>query len=306
MLDRMALALRCTVFRPRGHPRRRLRRQRPSTVRSARLPRGSALPTAASAACRPVNGSAIASPQNTGSSSVPPTRPPDTAASSPNATQLACSPSAPWPVIRSQTRPSRGAMSVGPRPRCASAAGRDDSMTTSAASSSRRQAGWFVEIDRVRELSAVHPVEERRRPRAGAVGPSAGFDLDDGGACPREQLSAQGAGPHRGQVGDQEGCDGSRGAAAAPSVVIRDGAGRVSPRAATGRPSRRARAVTSAEVLPATQRLNGRPRIVADRVGLEQRGYGVDVVLSRQRERAPTVAAAHQPGGSARRDPAVR
>jgi hypothetical protein len=51
--------------------------------------------------------------------------------------------------------------------------------------------------------------------------------------------------------------------------------------------------------------LQGRPWIVAGRVGLEQRGNGVDVVLPRQRERAPTVAAAHQPGGSARRDPAV-
>ena len=39
---------------------------------------------------------------------IAPTRPPATAASSPNAVQFAGSPSAPWPVIRSHTRPGAG------------------------------------------------------------------------------------------------------------------------------------------------------------------------------------------------------
>ena len=101
---------RCGAARFAGvrQSRRRLRRRRPSTTRSVRRRRGAATPRRASAACRPVSGSAMASPQNTGPSSPPPTKPPETAASSPNATQLARSPSVPWPVIRSQTRPSRG------------------------------------------------------------------------------------------------------------------------------------------------------------------------------------------------------
>src|SRR4051812_42679756 len=55
-------------------------------------------------AARPVKGSAIASPTN---STPAPTRPPATAASSPNATRSARAPSVPYPVTRSQIRPSR-------------------------------------------------------------------------------------------------------------------------------------------------------------------------------------------------------
>ena len=52
--------------------------------------------------------------------------------------------------------------------------------------------------------------------------------------------------------------------------------------------------------------LHGPPRVGADRVGLHQRGNGVDVVGARQRERAPPVAAGHQPRCTAGRDPARR
>src|SRR5262249_7674459 len=92
----------------------------------------------ASAAPTPHSGSAMASPQNTGWSTAVPTSPPATAASSPNAGRLSS-----YPVMRSQIRPGRGATWSGPRWRRSSAAGREPSITTSAAPSrSRSSSAW--------------------------------------------------------------------------------------------------------------------------------------------------------------------
>src|SRR6202000_1295535 len=96
-------------------------------------PRRSDSPTAR-AASSPVSGSAIASPQNTGPSAPPPTSPPATAASSPNAGRAGWSRE---PLIRNQIRPARPARSSALNPRRRSAAGREPSITMSAASSNR-------------------------------------------------------------------------------------------------------------------------------------------------------------------------
>ena len=76
-------------------------------------PRLSASSTAAVAA-KPVNGSAIASPQNIGPSSPATTSPPATAASSPKATRSGWS--WPYPLTRNQIRPRRAATCVGRQP----------------------------------------------------------------------------------------------------------------------------------------------------------------------------------------------
>ncbi len=96
----------------------------------------------AAAATMPVSGSAIASAQKHGPRSSYTTRPPATAASSPNATRWAASPVRPWPVIETQTSgPLSWRMTSSTiTPSCSSARGRDASTTTSAASRRRRSA----------------------------------------------------------------------------------------------------------------------------------------------------------------------
>ena len=88
----------------------------------------------AAVAASPLRGSAIASPQNTGQSPRNVTSPPATAASSPKATQSGWM--APYPLRRNHIRPGRPGTCSAPSPRRASAAGRDPSITTSAARSS--------------------------------------------------------------------------------------------------------------------------------------------------------------------------
>ena len=131
-----------------------------------------------------------------------------------------------------------------------------------------------------RRSSRVRPAVPSGRP---------GFDLDDGGARLCQQVPAQRSGPHRRQVGHQQfGQSARRGRPA--QLAVRGGAAAVSPSVAAGRPSSRARSVTVATSRPATQ-LHGRPWVVGDRVGLQQRGDGLDVVGPRQREGAPAVTA---------------
>ena len=234
--------------------------------------------------------------RRTPASSAPPTKPPATAASSPKATQFARSPSAPWPVIRSQTRPSRG-VDIAPVPRPRRRQRRrtrrlDDHV---GGRQQRAQPRRLVEIRDVGELSAVHPVEERWRARPGAVRAGAALStLTTVAPGPRQQLPAQRAGPHRRQVGDQQTGTG-RGRwwqhrADAPAAARQ--ASRRAPR-----PAGRAAGPGSVDLgggavggpalrSPAT----GRRRW---RVGLQQRRHGVDVVGPGQRERAPAVAAGH-------------
>ena len=142
-------------------------------------------------------------------------------------------------------------MPVGPRPRCASDAGRDDSMTTSAASSSRRRPSGsskstayesfplFIQSKNADGPARV-PSGRARDSTLTTVAPARASSCPHSGPAHIEDRSATKS-PFR-----------PRGAAALPSVVIRGGAAAVSPRAATGRPSRRARAVTSADAFSAT------------------------------------------------------
>ena len=132
------------------------------------------------------------------------------------------------------------------------------------------------------------------------------LDLDDGGAGLRQQLPTQRAGPHRRQVGDQQTGRAARRRWPRPAACTRGGAAGVSPRAATGRPSSRARSVTSAAVAAGNPVLHGRPRIVADAsdstsAGTASTSSGRDSVSAHQ----PSLLA-QQPRGPARRDPAVR
>ena len=114
------------------------------------------------------------------------------------------SPSAPWPVIRSQTRPSAGRRRRGRGRACrAPRAGttRSPRRRPPAARAVRR---GRVEIDCIGELSAVHPVEELRGPARVPSGRARALDLDHGGAGQRQQLAAQRPRPHRRQVDHQQ------------------------------------------------------------------------------------------------------
>ena len=112
--------------------------QQPSTGPAAGAPPSPRASSTLTAATSPAIGSAMASPQNTGSPSASlPTRPPATAASSPKATARGAA-SLPWPVMLSQTAPGASESELGSRPIWASARGRVDSMITSAPSSSPR------------------------------------------------------------------------------------------------------------------------------------------------------------------------
>jgi hypothetical protein len=75
-----------------------------------------------------------------------------------------------------------------------------------------------AEIDRIGELSEVHPIEKSRLAAARAVGSARAFHLDDDGARASEQLSAERPRPQRRQIGHQQAVGPSRsgGAMAGP------------------------------------------------------------------------------------------
>ena len=144
-------------------------------------------------------------------------------------------------------------MSVGPSPRCASAAGRDDSMTTSAASSSRRTPDGSSKSTAyesfplfIQSKNAGGPARvPSGRPRVSTlttVAPARASSCPHSGPAHIEDRSAT-----RSSLV-------SRRAAAVPTVVICGGAAGVSPRVAAGRPSRRARVATSTPAFSPTQR----------------------------------------------------
>ena len=113
-------------------------------------------------------------------------------------------PSVPWPVIRSQIRPSRGGTLAGPRPRRVNAAGREDSITTSAAASNACKPVGSSKSAMYESFPLFIQSKNAAGPARAPSGRAAALDLDDGRARPRQQLSAQRARPHRGQVGDEE------------------------------------------------------------------------------------------------------
>ena len=107
-------------------------RWRPPAARASRT---------ATAATRPVAGSAIGVGAEHGPSPSHATSPPATAASSPKATQSRAGPSRPWPVIDNHARgPPPASSAAASMPSCSSARGRDASITTSALATSARSA----------------------------------------------------------------------------------------------------------------------------------------------------------------------
>ena len=122
----------------------------------------------ATAPTNPVIGSAMASPQKTGSCSA--SQPTSAARHGGIVAErhpVAAGRARPWPVMLSQTRPGRSGRSSGPRPSCSRARGREASITTSAASMQGRglgPAGRAAKVELHRASSRrVHPPVERRR-----------------------------------------------------------------------------------------------------------------------------------------------
>jgi len=257
-----------------GHPRRRLPRRRPSTVRSARRPRDSAIPRPKARRAGRSTGRRSRRAEHR-SLSVPSTKPPDTAASSPKhpAGLLTDGTMAGDPQ---PDRPSRGRDVVRARPRCSSAAGRDDSMTMSAPPVAV-VSGCSSKSTAYECFPLFIPVEERRWPGAGAVGPPCGFDLHDGRAVRASSC------PHRGPPTSRTGRRPAAGRLAAgprrPMCDPRCCGTRFAERA-TGRPSMRARhgdmggGVASTQCCTAGHGLSPTARTRAARVRL-------DVVLPR-------------------------
>ena len=164
--------------------------------------------------------------------------------------------------------------------------------------------GRLVEIGGVGKLSGVHPVEEGGRAGPGAVGSGRALDLDDGGTGLHQQLPTQRAGPHRRQVDQEQIGQCVRRRCPPQRVYPRRGGGRLAE--GRRREAEQPGAVGDSGCGPARGPvLHGAPR-VGGRIGLHQRGDGVDVVGARQRDGAPAVAARQQPRRPARRDPAVR
>ena len=236
-----------------------------------------------------------------------PTSPPATAASSPNADPVGPPPSAPCPVTAARPGPPRAGTSAGPRPRRANAAGRDDSITTSAPASSARKVVGLIEIGCIGELSAVHPVEEAGGRRPGCR--RAGYGLSTlTTVAPARANSC----PHSGPAHIDD-----RSTTSSPAYPTRvrprpepadhtGAADGVSPSTAAGSPSRRARSATVGR--PSGVRPSARsPARIGRRSSSasEQGRHRGDVVGPGQRERAPAVPSLDQPGGTAGADPAL-
>ena len=237
-------------------------------------------------------------------------QPPDTAASSPNATQSARSPA--------------GAVAGDPQPDPAVASARMSGPEAAAcqcrgprrldARRRRRRAACAVRPDASKSTAyESFPLFIQSKnaggPCAGTVRPRAALDLDDGRAC-----LARADCPHSGpaHIDDRSATSSSASAARCADAhppsdpgwlgggLTEHGDGKTEQAGTLGERRRDRRRAPSARQR-ATGRRPHRPRPV----GLHQRGHGVDVVRSRQRQRAPTVTAGHQPGGPARRDAAM-
>ena len=263
----------------------------------------------APAATTPVMGSAMASAQNTGPRSSCTTRPPATAASSPNATQSRAGPPRPWPVIDIQTegppgrdhrvgvdaRAARGPEAATPRsprrpaPAAARAPARPSAVDRSSAT------------DR---LPALSRSKNAARPAAGAVGTGGRLDLHDRGARPpgaasrtavrptatparHDRARQRGRGPGRRR--NERRSTGGRGA-------VRRSA---SPSTGGRQAEERARVDHLAPTDVALSRRADRlPRIFGRPVELEPCGHQRHIVGPRQRHRHPPVAGGEEAGGA--------
>ncbi|CAG6927065.1 hypothetical protein PICSAR11_03978 [Mycobacterium avium subsp. paratuberculosis] len=146
----------------------------------------------------------------------------------------------------------------------------------------------------------IHPVEEGPVPGPGAVGAAWAFHLDDGGPGAGQQLPAQRAGPHRGQVGDQQAARRTRRAARCGRLDVFGGRARLAQRRRGDVEQRRPLDDFGGGPAggPAPQR---RPRVAGHVVDLQQCRDGGQVVGAGQGERAVAVAGRQQPGGPAGR-----
>ena len=219
-----------------------------------------------------------------------------------------CSPSAPWPVMRTQTRPSRAATSSGPRPRWRSAAGRDDSMTTSATSSSAAQPRRVVEM--LRRSRAFRRSSSRRRRVDPARVPSGRAAVSTFTTVAPARASSC---PHSGPAHIDD-----RSTTSSPARVPRrcggptrrttGAAAAASPSTAAGRPSNRARSTTSAAARPsrprprwrATDLLHAQP--ISTRAGTASTSSGRDSVSAHQPSRAASSRVAPPADTRPRRD----
>ena len=210
----------------------------------------------AAAAVMPVSGSATASARKHGVSLVgQATSPPATAASSPNPARIAASPRRPWAVSDSQTLAGLAATTPSASmPSCASAHGREPSMTTSAASIRAASAAMPARSRRSRathRLPALSrskkPVWPRRKPSGRwldstftTLAPAPARSCEQSGPAHSEERSATSGGRDRAAA---ERCDATTTGSAGTSA---------SPRPETAMPSSAPRAVTSATLRSAT------------------------------------------------------
>ena len=177
------------------------------TSRSQRPPPCSA-PRQASAAAKPVSGSAMASPQNSGSPPRQTTRPPAAPASSPNATRSAESTGAP---VAGDGDPHPGTsvphdvlglesqLPQGPR-----TAGFDHDVGSPDQPVQRPDPLRAPQVERDRTLATVQEVEESLCAAPRAVGPLGRLDLHDVCARLGQEVAAEWAGPQRREVEHQQ------------------------------------------------------------------------------------------------------
>ena len=196
----------------------------------------------ATAPTRPVIGSAMASPQKTGSRlSSHPTRPPATAASSPKATQSR--PGA-LPAVAGDAQPHPARAARAGRPGRGRVVRGRGAGTLRSPRRRRRAAppppparpGCGSRAARTLRPVAVHPAVERRV-GPGRVGPGAALDLRDPGAGFGEDARRHRPGPERGQVDHPPGMGSARPSPPAqPGLGLRPGHGLARARAGLAGP----------------------------------------------------------------------